>query len=48
MRKWDIWEMVIKCDSEIYTDEKTEKKSYFTHLLCDNAIEIHSPYGQKD
>lgn len=39
MRKWD---------SEVYTDNKTGHKSYFTHLLCDSAVEINSPYGKKD
>ena len=48
MRKWDTWTMVIKWDSEIYTDEKSGSKSYFTYLLCDNAVEINSPYGKKD
>ncbi|WES98241.1 hypothetical protein P2W68_01200 [Chryseobacterium arthrosphaerae] len=48
MRKWDSWEMVIKWDSEIYTDEKSGSKSYFTYLLCDKAFEINSPYGKKD
>lgn len=48
MRKWDTWTMVIKWDSEIYTDEKSGSKSYFTYLLCDKATEINSPYGRKD
>lgn len=48
MRKWDSWEMVIKWDSEIFIEEKTGKKSYFTYLICDEATEINSPYGNKD
>lgn len=48
IRKWDTWEMVIKWNSEVYTDEKTGLKSYFTYLLCEKAVEINSPYGKKD
>jgi hypothetical protein len=48
MRKWDSWELTIIWDSEVYQDEKTGEKSYFTYLLCDKAIEINSPYGKKD
>ncbi|AZA85470.1 hypothetical protein EG349_01020 [Chryseobacterium shandongense] len=48
MRKWDSWEMIIKWDSEIFKDEKSGSKSYFTYLLCDKASEINSPYGKKD
>ena len=35
--KWDIWELSIKWKSEIFTDSKTEVKSYFTHLICTMA-----------
>lgn len=48
MRKWDSWEINIKWDSEIFTDKKTRKKSYFTYLICDKASEVNSPYGKKD
>ena len=27
----------IKWESEIFTDEKTKVKSYFTHLICSKA-----------
>ena len=37
LRKWDIWELSIKWKSEIFTDPKTEVKSYFTHLICTMA-----------
>ena len=37
IRKWDIWELSIKWKSEIFTDPKTEVKSYFTHLICTMA-----------
>jgi hypothetical protein len=37
MRKWDIWDLKIKFESEIFTEEKTGKKSYFTHMICYNA-----------
>ena len=44
IRKWDIWELSIKWKSEIFTDPKTEVKSYFTHLICTKA----SPVFQMD
>lgn len=44
IRKWDIWELSIKWKSEIFTDPKTEVKSYFTHLICAKA----SPIFQMD
>lgn len=47
MRKWDSWLLSIKWESEIFTEPKTGDKSYFTHLICDSAIEINSPYGPK-
>ncbi|MFC6268301.1 hypothetical protein [Frigoriflavimonas asaccharolytica] len=40
IRKWDIWELSIKWKSEIFTDPKTEVKSYFTHLICTKATPI--------
>lgn len=48
MRKRNSWEIVIKWDSEIYTDEKSGNKSYFTYFLFDKAFEINSPYGKND
>lgn len=44
MRKWDTWELKIRFESEIFTDPKTQQKSYFTHLICDDANEKHSVY----
>lgn len=38
MRKWDSWDLKIKWESEIFTDEKTGIKSYFTHLICISAV----------
>lgn len=40
IRKWDIWELTIKWKSEIFTDPKTQVKSYFTHLVCTKAKPI--------
>ena len=40
IRKWDIWELTIKWKSEIFEDEKTGKKSYFTYLTCSKVIPI--------
>ncbi|KEY20326.1 hypothetical protein [Kaistella antarctica] len=40
IRLWDIWELTIKWKSEIFTDPKTEVKSYFTHLTCTKAKPI--------
>lgn len=37
MRVWDSWDFWIKWESEIFTDEKTQVKSYFTHLICSRA-----------
>ncbi|WP_027385148.1 hypothetical protein [Chryseobacterium gregarium] len=37
MRKWDTWELKIRFESEIFTEAKTGEKSYFTHLICDQA-----------
>ena len=37
IRKWDIWELTIKWKSEVFEDEKTGKKSYFTYLICSKA-----------
>jgi len=44
LRKWDTWEFKIRLESEIFTDPKTDNKSYFTHLFCDQATEVNSPY----
>ncbi|MCU7615681.1 hypothetical protein NZ698_00605 [Chryseobacterium sp. PBS4-4] len=30
----DSWIFTFKLKSEIFTDSKTGKKSYFTHLIC--------------
>ncbi len=46
MRKWDSWLLTIKMESEIYTDPKSGEKSYFTHLLCNTATLIKSPYAK--
>ena len=40
IRKWDICELTIKWKSEVFTDEKTGKKSYFTYLICSKAKPI--------
>lgn len=40
IRKWDIWELKIKWKSDIFTDPKTQLKSYFTHLVCTKAKPI--------
>lgn len=37
MEKWDIWDLKIRFESEIFTEEKTGEKSYFTHMVCCNA-----------
>ncbi|MFC0344067.1 hypothetical protein [Epilithonimonas hispanica] len=37
MEKWDTWDFKIKFESEIFTESKNGRKSYFTHLLCDKA-----------
>ncbi|WP_312900203.1 hypothetical protein [Chryseobacterium taichungense] len=39
-RKWDVIILWVKWESEIFTEPKTGKKSYFTHLTCDKAFEI--------
>lgn len=44
MRKWDIWDLKIKFESEIFTEQKTCEKSYFTHLICDKARVFISLY----
>lgn len=41
MQKWDVWELNIKMESEIFTEPKTGQKSYFTHLICNKAEPIH-------
>ena len=41
MQKWDTWIFSIKWKSEIFTEPKTGKKSYFTHLICDKAEAYH-------
>ena len=40
IRKWDIWKVSIKWKSEIFTDPKTDVKSYFTHQICTKATPI--------
>lgn len=47
MRKWDTWDLKIRFESEIFTEEKTGHKSYFTHLVCDSATEFNSIYTDK-
>ncbi|KQM50105.1 hypothetical protein [Chryseobacterium sp. Leaf201] len=47
MRKWDSWELKIRFESEIFTEAKTGDKSYFTHLVCDQAWEHSSLFGVK-
>ena len=41
MRKWDLWDFKIRFSSEIFTDPKTQQKSYFTHLICSDARLFH-------
>lgn len=43
IRKWDTWELCIKWKSEIFTDPKTEVKSYFTYLVCTKATPVFQP-----
>lgn len=43
-RKWDHVVLWIKWESEIFEDEKTGEKSYFTHLMCYKAQEVKSDY----
>jgi hypothetical protein len=40
LRKWDIWDLSIRWKSEIFTDEKTGNKSYFTYLICDKVSPV--------
>ena len=40
IRKWDIWELNVKWKSQIFEDEKTGHKSYFTYLFCTKAKPI--------
>ncbi|WP_288447883.1 hypothetical protein [uncultured Chryseobacterium sp.] len=47
LRKWDIVDMWIKWESEVFEDPKTGEKSYFTHLTCDRAIEFVTNYGKR-
>lgn len=46
MKKWETWILNIKMESEIFTEPKTNEKSYFTHLICKKAEIVHSPYGK--
>ncbi|MFC7347321.1 hypothetical protein ACFQO9_11390 [Chryseobacterium zhengzhouense] len=46
LRRWDYVLLWVKWESEIFTDPKTGDKSYFTHLTCDKAFELNSPYGK--
>lgn len=39
--------MWIKWESEVYKDPKTGEKSYFTHLICEKAIEFVTNYGKR-
>ncbi|OCK53183.1 hypothetical protein BA768_01110 [Chryseobacterium sp. CBo1] len=48
MKKWDTWILNIKMESEIFTDPKTQQKSYFTHLICKRAELFHSIYGKDE
>lgn len=41
MQKWDFWEFKIRWETEIFVEPGTGKKSYFTHLFCDEATPIH-------
>ncbi len=41
IEKWDIWDLVIKFKSEIFTEPKKGDKSYFTHLICTKAHLYH-------
>ncbi|WP_027381884.1 hypothetical protein [Epilithonimonas caeni] len=41
IRKWDYWEFKIRFQSEIFEEPKTKKKSYFTHLYCDEAKPVN-------
>lgn len=47
LRKWDIVDMWIKWESEVFKDPKTGEKSYFTHLTCDRAVEFVTNYGKR-
>lgn len=47
LRKWDVIDVWVKWESEIFEDEKTGEKSYFTHLICDKAVEFVSPYDKE-
>ena len=39
MRKWDLWELKIAWETEIFEDPKG-KKSYFTHLIGSKAVKL--------
>ncbi|AZB17564.1 hypothetical protein EG352_07195 [Chryseobacterium indologenes] len=41
MKKWDIWDFIIKLKSEVFIDPKTKEKSYFTLLVCSKASLFH-------
>lgn len=41
VQKWDQWEFQIRWETEIFVEAKTGKKSYFTHLFCDEAKPVH-------
>lgn len=41
LRKWEVWEFNVKWKSEVFMDEKTGEKSYFTHLICNKVSPIH-------
>lgn len=46
MRKWDYWEINIKWESEVFEDDKTGKKSYFTHLFGYDAKCLNTNYSK--
>lgn len=37
IRKWDIWQMNVNWKSDIFVDQKTFNKSYFTYFFCTKA-----------
>ena len=40
IEKWDRWEFTIRLETEIFTEPKTGKKSYFTHLYSDESVRL--------
>lgn len=43
IRKFDIWELTIRLESELFTHPKTRVKSYFTTLVCSKATPVNQP-----